>query len=249
MSEEVKNIFVPTKGSILMQVRNYYQNIKYVRLNSTDNTIIKEAVNNNIDHNSTEEWPIQGDGMPRNFTPSSVQSAIRRNYKNVLKGYRPRPIFIWGLPGIGKTEIVAKFCDESGLSLCILDFSAMIPDDLCVYDIEYIKKPEYNGRFRTIPGEVKNIQTPGAYLPKEEEYSSNGGILLLDELTNASERMFAFANKLISYGSIGNWHQPINWMIVCAGNRPSSYDNPNVINIANNSALLSKFFNINLKLN
>ena len=43
---------------------------------------------------------------------------------------RKRPIFLWGAPGIGKSELVADICESMGGKLYDLRLALMDPSDL-----------------------------------------------------------------------------------------------------------------------
>jgi hypothetical protein len=113
------------------------------------------------------------------------------------------PIFIWGKPGIGKTESLANFCKENGYQLFDLILSQLDPTDL-------------RGLPIVIDGNA-DFATYKSVLPDSTDKSI--GILFLDEFPQAADIVQSAAYKLIHERKIGSYTLPINYIIVAAGNR------------------------------
>ena len=60
----------------------------------------------------------------RSVTPSEARTRILRAFKN------KRPIFLWGPPGIGKSEVVASITEELGGHMIDLRLGQMEPTDI-----------------------------------------------------------------------------------------------------------------------
>jgi len=135
--------------------------------------------------------------------PSDIRSEI--NYAM----NRKRPVFIWGPPGIGKSEIVDSITQERSGYMIDMRLALMEPTDL-----------------RGIP--VPNMNTglmewlPPADLPTQELADQFECIVLfLDEMNQAPQSVQAAAYQLILNRRLGNYRLPDNVLIVAAGNRES----------------------------
>ena len=60
----------------------------------------------------------------RSVSPTEARSRILRCFKN------KRPVFLWGPPGIGKSEIVASLTEELGGHMIDLRLGQMEPTDI-----------------------------------------------------------------------------------------------------------------------
>jgi hypothetical protein len=61
------------------------------------------------------EWTGEG-GDVRNIHADKLKNDIMKLYRSKVRGGRAKPIFIYGAPGIGKTQIVAQACEELGIA-------------------------------------------------------------------------------------------------------------------------------------
>ena len=135
--------------------------------------------------------------------PSDIRAEI--NYAM----NRKRPVFIWGPPGIGKSEIVDSITQERSGYMIDMRLALMEPTDL-----------------RGIP--VPNTNTglmewlPPADLPTQELADQfECVVLFLDEMNQAPQSVQAAAYQLILNRRLGNYRLPDNVLIVAAGNRES----------------------------
>jgi MoxR-like ATPase len=111
-----------------------------------------------------------------------------------------RPIFLWGAPGIGKSELVAGITDAlPGNNLMIdLRLALMEPTDLRGYPF---RNPETNTM----------EWSPPVDLPSQELASQYDTIVLfLDELNSAPPSVQAASYQLILNGKIGQYLLPSN---------------------------------------
>ena len=130
--------------------------------------------------------------------------------KSILKAFKvKRPLFLWGPPGIGKSDLVAGITKELGGIMYDCRLGQMEPTDI-----------------RGIPFYNKDIGkmdwAPPIDLPDEETASKYPVVVLfLDEMNSASGSVQAAAYQLILNFRIGKYHLPKNTVIVAAGNRES----------------------------
>ena len=164
---------------------------------------------------------------------------VRPNDTNdiVLRAMKAeRPIFIWGAPGIGKSELVQQIVDSGELGnayMIDLRLALMEPTDLRGYPF---RNPENN----------LMEWAPPADLPTQELADAHDTIVLfLDELNSAPPSVQAAAYQLVLNKRIGQYKLPTNVKIVAAGNRETdrgvTYRMP--------SPLTNRFRHINMEVN
>lgn len=137
------------------------------------------------------------------YTVTSIQAR-----KALLKAFQvQRPVFLWGPPGIGKSEVVSEITQELGGFMIDLRMAQMEPTDI-----------------RGIPFFNKEIGkmdwAPPVDLP-DEEFASQYPIvvLFLDEMNSAAPAVQAAGYQLILNRRVGKYVLPKNVVIVAAGNR------------------------------
>ena len=127
--------------------------------------------------------------------PSSLRSAL----KTLIAAQRPS--FIWGPPGVGKSDLVRTVALESKLELRDVRLSLLDPIDL--------------KGFPTINTVKKQMQ----WLPAEFLPTKGKGILFLDEMNSAPQSVQAAAYQLVLDRKIGEYKLPDGWYVMGAGNR------------------------------
>lgn len=135
-------------------------------------------------------------------------SEANRHIRRVLK--KKRPIFLWGPPGIGKSELVEGVGASGDLGKTkVIDMRLALfePTDLRGYPVPDIAS-----------GVMKWL--PPADLPTAEMAEQYDTIILfLDELNSAAPSVQAAAYQLILNRRIGQYVLPDNVVIIAAGNR------------------------------
>ena len=142
------------------------------------------------------------DTSTRTVSPNGAKNSI----KHALK--KQRPIFLWGPPGIGKSEIVAQICDS-------LPKSHLIDIRLSLWEPTDIKGIPY---FDSNSGTM--VWGAPSELPSEEFAAQFDHIILfLDEMNSAAPSVQAAAYQLILNRRVGTYKLPDNVSVVAAGNR------------------------------
>lgn len=123
--------------------------------------------------------------------------------------------FLWGPPGIGKSQMIKAICKEQDWDLIDLRLSLLNPVDL-----------------RGLPVINKEDRLADWYHPS---FLPNGrnkkpGILFLDEINLAPLSVQAAAYQLILDKRVGEYRFPDHWKIIAAGNRET--DRANVYKIS-----------------
>lgn len=128
--------------------------------------------------------------------------------KAVLKAFKTkRPVFLWGPPGIGKSEVVEGITNELGGYMIDLRLGQMEPTDLRGI-------PFYN-KEKGVMDWAPPIEIP------DEELASQYPIVVLffDELNTGSPAVQAATYQLILNRRIGKHRLPDNVVMIAAGNR------------------------------
>jgi hypothetical protein len=130
--------------------------------------------------------------------------------KSLLKAFKvQRPLFLWGPPGIGKSELVEGITNELGGLMIDLRLGQMEPTD--IRGIPFYNKDS-----------GKMDWAPPVELPDEETASQYPIVVLfLDELNSAAPSVQSAAYQLILNRRIGKYILPKNVVMVAAGNRES----------------------------
>ncbi len=108
-------------------------------------------------------------------------------------------IFVWGAPGVGKSDVCRQAAFEEGIGFIDLRLTLMDPTDL---------------RGIPIPEEGKARWLPPSVLPTEGR-----GVLFLDEFNLAPPLVQSSAYQLVLDRRIGEYQLPSGWRIIAAGNK------------------------------
>jgi len=120
-----------------------------------------------------------------------------------------RPIFLWGPPGIGKSDVVAEIARDMGALLIDLRLGQMDPTDIRGI-------PFYNKELG------KMDWAPPIDLPDEETASQYPYVVLfMDEMNSAPPAVQSAAYQLVLNRRVGKYRLPSNVVMVAAGNRES----------------------------
>ena len=140
-----------------------------------------------------------------NLTITSVQAR-----KAMLAAFKAkRPIFLWGPPGIGKSEVVAEVAEELNGPVIDLRMAQMEPTD--IRGIPYFNK-DINKMDWAAP-----VDLPSEDFAKQHPIV----VLFLDEMNSAPPAVQAAGYQLILNRRVGKYVLPDNVVIVAAGNRDS----------------------------
>ena len=138
----------------------------------------------------------------RTVSPNGAKRSIRRAFK------KKRPIFIWGPPGIGKSEVVHQIGNEYKKSL-VIDIRLSLWEPTDIKGIPY---------FDSNAGTM--VWAPPSELPDEATAKKYEVVILfMDEMNSAPPAVQAAAYQLILNRRVGTYVLPDNVVIVAAGNR------------------------------
>ena len=133
----------------------------------------------------------------RQVGPKAAKRSIRKAIQT------RRPVFLWGPPGIGKSDIVKQIGEDAGREVIDVRLALWEPTD-----IKGI--PYYNSDKGAM------VWAPPAELPTDPESTA---VIFLDELNSAPPAVQAAAYQLILNRKVGTYTLPKGVDIVAAGNR------------------------------
>ncbi|MDO8376772.1 MAG: AAA family ATPase [Aquabacterium sp.] len=142
-------------------------------------------------------------GNPLNLPPVSIaaaKSALIEQYADAT--LRRRASMLWGTRGVGKSSIVRQVAAHHGIPLVDLRLTTIEPVDL-------------RGAIYADDRLAKTVWFPPEFLPTADQPE---GILFLDELTAADQRLQISAYSLILDRRVGNYRLPDGWQVIAAGN-------------------------------
>ncbi len=113
-----------------------------------------------------------------------------------------QPVFLWGAPGIGKSQIVAQVAREKKYKL--IDIRAVLLDPV---DLRGLPRINEQGQA---------TWCPPSFLPSES--CTDNGIVFLDELNAAPPLVQAACYQLVLDRRIGEYVLPSGWTVIAAGN-------------------------------
>ena len=137
----------------------------------------------------------------RTVGPKGAKKSLRKAFKN------KRPIFLWGPPGIGKSDIIKQLGDE--LEAHVIDVRLSLWEPTDIKGIPYFDSND--GTMRWAPPS----ELPNAEMAKQHKNI----VLFLDEMNSAAPAVQAAAYQLILNRRVGTYYLPDNVSIVAAGNR------------------------------
>ena len=142
-------------------------------------------------------------GNPMNIPPVSIaaaKAALIEQYADPV--LRRRATMLWGPRGVGKSSVVRQVATHFGVPLVDLRLTTIEPVDI-------------RGAIYADDTQAKTVWFPPEFLPGADEPA---GILFLDELTAADQRLQISAYSLILDRRVGHYKLPDGWQVVAAGN-------------------------------
>jgi MoxR-like ATPase len=140
---------------------------------------------------------------PMNIPPVSIataKAALIEQYAHPV--LRRRATMLWGPRGVGKSSVVRQVAAHFGVPLVDLRLTTIEPVDI-------------RGAIYADEVQGKTVWFPPEFLPTAEQPA---GILFLDELTAADQRLQISAYSLILDRRVGHYQLPDGWLVVAAGN-------------------------------
>src|SRR5271157_4947272 len=146
--------------------------------------------------------------------PSEIASSLQ------LLTRTRKPAFLWGAPGVGKSQVVAQVAATLGVRL--IDIRAVLLDPV---DLRGLPTVEHGKAAWATP----------AFLPED-----GAGILFLDELNAAPPLVQAACYQLVLDRALGDYRLPDGWTVFAAGNR----EGDRAVTSRMSSALANRFIHL-----
>ena len=145
----------------------------------------------------------------KNITPDSrtVTSEEARGHLIRTAVKKKRPVFLWGPPGIGKSEVVESIGKE--LDALVIDLRMALMDPTDIRGVGF-----YNPSTNTMDW-APPVDLPSAELAAQYEHV----ILFFDEMNSAPQSVQAASYQLVLNRRVGQYVLPDNVSIIAAGNR------------------------------
>ncbi len=140
---------------------------------------------------------------PLNIPPVSIataKAALIEQYADPV--LRRRATMLWGTRGVGKSSVVRQVAEHFGVPLVDLRLTTIEPVDI-------------RGAIYADELQGKTVWFPPEFLPTADQPA---GILFLDELTAADQRLQISAYSLILDRKVGHYVLPDGWQVIAAGN-------------------------------
>jgi len=119
-----------------------------------------------------------------------------------------RPVFVWGPPGVGKSDMVNQVASEFPNS-AVVDLRMALMDPTDIKGVPYYSQGDNTMKWAT-PSELPS---------KEFAQEHDIVFLFLDELNSAPPAVQAAAYQLILNRKVGQYTLPENVVLIAAGNR------------------------------
>jgi len=147
-------------------------------------------------------------------------------------------LFIWGAPGIGKTEILSQAANKLGCVVIEWHLSQIEPTDF-----RGVPKIENTVKGSVDPKDERTVSKLPAMFPTDDGVNGKGGIMFFDEINRAPKMVLSAALSLCLNGRIGDYTLPEHWIVIAAGNRPEDLGGAVATTIE--PALANRFSHIN----
>jgi hypothetical protein len=154
---------------------------------------------------------------------SELKNELMDNYQLRI------PSFVWGMPGVGKSDIMRQVCKTLGIAIKDERVTQLNP-----VDTRGVPSVEDGYTLFNIPNLLPRVDRDGEH-----------GIFFLDELPAARESMQAALYQLILDRKLGDYVLPDGWVAMAAGNEVGH----RAVSYRLSTALASRFGHYDLEVN
>ena len=149
-----------------------------------------------------------GEKVNANHLKRILDHIFLRNDAIAETGSRGTPICIWGTHGLGKTHIVTDFARERNWKFAYCA-PAQFEEMGDLHGMPVMMDPDPD-----VVGDERTVYLPPDWVPTEE----GPGILLLDDINRADDRILRGCMQLLQNFELFSWHLPKRWQIVATAN-------------------------------
>lgn len=162
-----------------------------------------------------------------------VEHYIKRNMVNAKRGLPRYPVCIWGVRGIGKTDVVKQLVSREVVNYVV---------DLPIAQIEEM------GDFHGLPlrkeledGSVVTVTAPPSWVPSADTLEP--GLILIDDFNRADIRIIRGIMQLLQNHRMISWFLPDNCSIALTANPEDSEYNVTSLD----PAMLTRMYHITMQ--
>ncbi len=155
---------------------------------------------------------------------SEIKEVVRRG----LGAKTKRAIYLWGPPGVGKSQAIKQVCEEEDAGYVDFRLAQCDPSDLRGVLV-------FNPKTSKAEWAIPSIFPNGDAKKK--------GVIILDELNLAVPSVQAAAYQLVLDRQIGTYKVPDGWLMIAAGNRAE--DKANVFKLP--APLANRFHHVTIE--
>ena len=137
-----------------------------------------------------------------------VLDHIFQRNNDVVAPARPSPVCIWGTHGLGKTQLVESYGKAHGWKFAYCA-PAQFEEMGDLHGMPTIIDPD-----KGIVGDEYTVFAPPDWVPTEK----GPGILLLDDINRADDRILRGLMQLLQNFEMFSWQLPEQWQIVATAN-------------------------------
>ena len=137
-----------------------------------------------------------------------LEHIFLRNDKISSEDKRGTPVCIWGTHGLGKTQIVQDFAKQKQWKFAYCA-PAQFEEMGDLHGMPNVIDPD-----KSISGDEYTVYSPPEWVPTEE----GPGILLLDDINRADDRILRGCMQLLQNFELFSWQLPKKWQIVATAN-------------------------------
>jgi len=138
----------------------------------------------------------------------ALEHIFKTNLESQKLDKRGTPVCIWGTHGLGKTTLVQEFAKKNNWQLAYCA-PAQFEEMGDLHGIPYQVDPD-----KDVIGDEYTAFAPPDWVPTEE----GPGILLLDDINRADDRILRGLMQLLQNFELFSWQLPAKWQIVATAN-------------------------------
>ena len=138
----------------------------------------------------------------------ALEHIFKTNLESQKLDKRGTPVCIWGTHGLGKTTLVQEFARKNNWQLAYCA-PAQFEEMGDLHGIPYQVDPD-----KDVIGDEYTAFAPPDWVPTEE----GPGILLLDDINRADDRILRGLMQLLQNFELFSWQLPPKWQIVATAN-------------------------------
>lgn len=154
--------------------------------------------------------PTQGPRLNAIVLERVLTHIFQRNDEVAKIGRRGTPVCIWGTHGLGKTELVQHFAASRGWHFAYCA-PAQFEEMGDLHGIPTVHDPTPD---QPNSGDECTVFAPPEWVPTVK----GPGILLLDDINRADDRILRGIMQLLQNFEMFSWQLPENWQIVATAN-------------------------------